>query len=328
MLFGAKSKSTQSLAVRENRDMKNHGMGFLGGLLFCVLVLGGCQSDISLSRAVRTGDTLVVSLGDANPYGEDANINTILLREVDVVAKMIDNNYSTHPVRVRHIFRVYGDPTAVYGRVRGQAQWMAVIDLVNPLSGHAPSLALGNGVIRLESDKFSESQTVSTTIIAGTGAPHPFISKNEPVNIGLDKLEYVKPATQALVSVSGTLPQDVKLAGAEYRFDLPAVHSTDLLGYRVEAVAPAKLTTSQQIYFEFKRTERQAPAGTEVLVVLTSTEGVDQASLSAFNFVMISDMEAISNNPSYWENKLTRANFYDTNGQEIAGLMGHIGKNL
>jgi hypothetical protein len=109
---------------------------------------------------------------------------------------------------------------------------------------------------------------------------------------------------------------------------VPAVHTINYIGDRIEAVAPAKLPSSQQISFEFKRTERQAPVGTDVLVALTSTEGVDQAGMAAFNFVMTSDMEDISDNADYWESKLVGAKFYDTQGQEIAGLTGHVGKNL
>ena len=307
--------------------MKIHGNHMVVALFFCVVLITGCQSDISLSRAVRTGDTLVVSLGDADPDGKYSNVTSTLIRDTDVTAEMVDNSYITHAVKVRHIFRVYGDPTAVNSKARDQAQWMAVIDLVDPISGAAPPLALGNGIIRLHSGKFIALQTVKTTIIAGTGTPHPFISKNEPSNLGLDKLAFLKPAKQALVSVSGTLPQDVKLAGAEYRFDVPAIHTTDMIGDRVEAVAPAKLPANQQIYFEFRRAEREAPIGTDVRVVVTATEGVDQANLSAFNFVMTSDLEAISSNPNYWKNKLVEATFYDTDGQEIAGLTGLIGQN-
>lgn len=307
--------------------MKIHGIKFISGLLLLVIFLGGCQSDMTLSRAVRTGDTLVVSLGDADPDGKDSNVKSTLIRTADVTAEMIDNGYFTHPVKVRHVFRVYGDPTAVSQKARGQAQWMAVVDLVNPVSENAPILALGNGIIRLNSDKFHESQTVKTTILATTGTRHPFISKNEPADLGLDKLEFVKPAKQALVRVSGTLAQGVKLAGAEYRFDIPDVHDFDILLNRLEAAAPAKLPANQQISFEFKRAERDTPPGTDVLVALTSIEGVDQANLSAFNFVMISDLQTIANNATYWQEHISGATFYDTDGQEIVNLVHQIGEN-
>ena len=299
----------------------------ISGVVLCVLILSGSQSDVTLSRAVRTGDTLVVSLGDADPQGKYANINSTLLREGDVLAKIVDNSYITHPVTVRHLFRVFGDPTAVNVNARGQAQWMAVIDLVNPLSGNPPPMALGNGVLQLSSDKFNAMHTVKTTIIAGTGTPHPFITKNEPSYLGLDKMAFVRPAKQALVSVNGTLPADVKLAGAEYRFSIPAVHSTDFFGDRIEAVTPAKLTSGAPMYFEFGRTEQEAPVGTDVLVMMTSTEGVDAEHLSAFDFVMTSDLEEIASVPNYWKNKLVGATFYDTDGQEIAGLTALVGQN-
>jgi hypothetical protein len=63
------------------------------------------------------------------------------------------------------------------------------------------------------------------------------------------------------------------------------------------------------------------------LVVLTATEGVDQENLSTFNFVMISDLNTIANNATYWQDHFSEATFYDTDGQEIANLMHQIGKN-
>ncbi|MCB1687208.1 MAG: hypothetical protein KDI33_01905 [Halioglobus sp.] len=307
--------------------MKNHGIRFVGGLLLCVLVLAGCQSDVTLSKAVRKGDTLVVSLGNADPNGEYSNLNNALIREADVSAEIFDSSWATHPVKVRHVFRVYGDPTAVDAKARGQAQWMAVIDLVNPTGAGKPNLAIGAAALILKSAAFNEPQIVQTEIINGVGTPHNFISQNEPVDLGLDKLAFVKPAKQALVSVNGTLPPGVRLAGAEYRFNIPDVHTFDALLNRLEAAAPAKLATNRQIHFEFSRSEREAPSGTDVLVVLTSTEGVDQADLSAFNFVMLSDIDAIANSASYWQDHFSGAAYYDTDGQEIASLGHQIGEN-
>lgn len=305
--------------------MHNHGIRFVSTVMASLLILGGCQSDITLSRAVRKGDTVVVSLGDTDPNGAYSNVKTTLLRETDISAKILDSGWILSPVKVRHVFRVYGDPTAVSAKARGQAQWMAVIDLVHPVDNTRPNLALGNAALVLESSKFKSQQVIKTEILDGSGTPHPFISQNEPGDFGIDKLTFVKPAKQALVRVSGTLPQGVKLAGAEYQFDIPAVHSLNILAERLEAVSPAKLPANQQVYFEFRRKERQVPVGTDVLVALTSTDGVDQANLSAFDFVLSSDQESISNNPGYWQDKLINATFYGTDGEEIPGLIASVG---
>lgn len=305
--------------------MHNHGIRFVSTVMASLLILGGCQSDITLSRAVRKGDTVVVSLGDTDPNGAYSNVKTTLLRETDISAKILDSGWILSPVKVRHVFRVYGDPTAVSAKARGQAQWMAVIDLVHPVDNTRPNLALGNAALVLESSKFKSQQVIKTEILDGSGTPHPFISQNEPGDFGIDKLTFVKPAKQALVRVNGTLPQGVKLAGAEYQFDIPAVHSLNILAERLEAVSPAKLPANQQVYFEFRRKERQVPVGTDVLVALTSTDGVDQANLSAFDFVLSSDQESISNNPGYWQDKLINATFYGTDGEEIPGLIASVG---
>jgi hypothetical protein len=307
--------------------MKQHGIRFTFCVVLCVLALTGCQSDVTLSKAVRKGDTLVVSLGNADPNGEYSNLTRTLIRESDISASIFDSGWVTHPVKVRQVFRVFGDPTAVNTKARGKAQWMAVIDLVNPTGSGKPNLALGSAALVLRSPAFKEQQVVQTEIISGVGTPQDFITQNDPGELGLDKLQFVQPAKQALVSVSGTLPQGIKLAGAEYRFNIPDVHALDWLLNRLEAAAPAKLSSEQQVHFEFSRQEREAPIGTDVLVVLTSTEGVIQEELAAFNFVMLSDLDNIANNPSYWQDHFSGAVFYDTDGQEIATLGQVIGEN-
>ncbi len=307
--------------------MKNQGIRFIGGLLICMFALGGCQSDVTLSKAARRGDTLVVSLGNADPNGEYSNLNSELIREPDVTAEVLDSGWATHPVKVRHVFRVYGDPTAVDAKARGRGQWMAVVDLVNPTGSGKPNLAIGEAALILKSPAFNEPQVVHTEIIAGDGSPHPFISQNEPVELGWDKLALVRPAKQALVSINGTLPPGVRLAGAQYHFSIPDVHTTDALFNRLEAATPAKLATDRQIHFEFSRTERDAPVGTDVVVVITSNEGVEQADLPAFNFAMFSDINAIASNPTYWQQHFSGAAYYDTQGQEIASLGQQVGES-
>ena len=153
--------------------MKTFGLRLIACLLLGSLFLAGCQSDITLSRAVRTGDTLAVSLGDADPTGADSNLTSTMLREDDVTAVLTDTNAVAHPVTVRHVFRVYGDPTATSLAARGRAQWMAVIDLVDA-GGSAPNLALGDATITLSSPtKFKADHIVNTHILSGVGSPTP-----------------------------------------------------------------------------------------------------------------------------------------------------------
>tara|TARA_R110002049_G_scaffold124997_11_gene280553 strand:+ start:1434 stop:2474 length:1041 start_codon:yes stop_codon:yes gene_type:complete len=313
--------------IKENVEMTQYRIRFAFALVLCALTLAGCQSDVTLSKAVRKGDTLLVSLGNADPNGEYSNINNTLIRESDVSASIFDSGWVTHPVKVRQVFRVFGDPTAVNARARGKAQWMAVIDLVNPTGSGKPNLALGAAALILRSPAFKEQQVVQTEIISGVGTPQDFVTQNDPGDLGIDKLQFVKPAKQALVSVSGTLPQDTRLAGAEYRFNIPDIHAVDWLSNRLEAASPAKLSSEQQVHFEFSREEREAPIGTDVMVVLTSPEGVNQDELAAFNFVMLSDLDNIANNPSYWQEHFSGAVFYDTDGREIATLGQTIGEN-
>lgn len=311
--------------------MNNQGMRWICGLLLSLFILGGCQSDITLSQSVRTGETITVSLGDANPNGSLSNINTNLLRDGDVTAVLTDFNTMPHDVTVRHLFRVYGDPTAKNGAVRGQAQWMAVIDLIDPATQNAPVIGAGDATLVLSSSKFDNDHTINTHILSGTApATHPFIGQDDNTGLGLDKIDLAKPAKQSLVSVTGTLPANTKLAGAEYQFTIPDTHFTSF-GFRFEAVVPAKLPSGpdRQMLFEFDREEQTSPNSTDVRVVITSTEGVEQAELSAFDFVLTSEQDPISNSSTYWQTHMASATvkYYDTEGSEIAALSRVVGSN-
>lgn len=306
-------------------------------LLFCLcaflIFLSGCQSDVTLSRAVRSGDTVTVSLGDAEPTGSDSNLTpgTNIVRDTDIAASITDQGMATFDISVKQVFRVLPDPTANQGVVRNRSQWMATIDLISPNSGQAPSLALGDAVITLQSAKFKQPHLINTEILAGVGTPHRFVSQNEESYgagvLDINKLDYITPALQALVSVSGTLPAGVTLAGAEYRFAIPNVSVSNPLSPtgRNEAALPTKLPTAKQVSFEYQKTQRTSPEGTDVLIVLTSPNGLEQLELSAFNFVMTTEQGAINHNLQYWNQNFVGAEFYDTEGQAIDELAGLVG---
>lgn len=306
---------------------------FLVCLCAFLIFLSGCQSDVTLSGAVRSGDTVTVSLGDADPTGRDSNLTpgANIIRSTDIAAAITDQSAATFDISVKQVFRVLPDPTANQGIVRNRSQWMAAIDLIDTNSGQAPSLAIGDAVITLQSAKFKQPQVIHTEILAGDGTAHGFVGQNEESygfgGLGINKLDYVTPALQALVSVSGTLPAGVKLAGAEYRFAIPNAGVSNLASPsgRSEAALPAKLPTAAQVSFEYQKTERTSPEGTDVLIVLTSPNGLEQSELAAFNFVMTTEQDAINNNLLYWNQNFLGAEFYDTEGQAIDALTGLVG---
>lgn len=311
------------------------GFRLLACVFAALLFLAGCQSDFTLSSAVRTGDTVTVSLGDADPTGSDSNLTlgTNIVRDTDISATITDQSTATFDISVKQVFRVLPDPTANQGVVRNRSQWMAVIDLIDPnsSSGQAPSLAVGDAVITLLSAKFKQPHVINTKILPGDGTPHGFVGQNEANygagGLGLNKLGFITPALQALVSVDGTLPAGIKLAGAEYRFAIPNVDVSDInsLTGMSEAALPAKLPTAKQISFEYQKTEQISQVGTDILIVITTPEGLEQSELSAFNFVMTTEQAAINNNLQYWNQHFVSAEFYDTQGQAIGDLSALVG---
>lgn len=313
--------------------MQIHEPRFLGCMCAFLIFLSGCQSDVTLSSAVRSGDTVTVSLGDADPTGRDSNLTpgTNIVRPADLAATITDQSSETFDISVKQVFRVLPDPTAKEGVVRNRSQWMAIIDLITPNSGQTPGLALGDAVITLQSAKFKQPHVINTEILADDGTPHGFVGQNEESYgigvLGINKLDYLTPALQALVSVSGTLPAGIKLAGAEYRFAIPNAGVSNALSPsgRSEAALPAKLPTAKQVSFEYQKTERTSPEGTDVLIVLTSANGLEQSELAAFNFVMTTEQDAINDNLEYWNQNYVSAEFYDTEGQAIDALTAHVG---
>lgn len=314
--------------------MDNQKIRVAGYICALLIFVAGCQSDITLSSAVRTGDTVTVSLGDADPTGLDSNLmlTTNIVRKGDITATITDHSLATFPISVRHVFRVLPDPTANDGIVRNRSQWMAAIDLIDPNSEEAPVLALGDATITLQSGKFKQPHVITTEILAGDGTPHPFTGQNEPSSLppqfqNLDKLDAVTPALQALVSINGTLPSGVKLAGAEYRFSIPNVDVPNLADpvNGDEAALPAKLPTTKQVNFEYNKTEQASPVGTDILIVLTSSKGLEQSDLTAFNFVMTTEQDVINSNLQYWNQHFVDAEFYDTSGQPIPELSALVG---
>ena len=164
------------------------------GLL--LLNLGGCASMQSLSSLARSGDTVTISLG-----GTDSNALVPILKKEDVTIAITDAAGHTYPVRLRNLFRVYSDPTSRYDYSAStlnnqiesyvyphQGQWMAIVDLVDPVSAQALPLAAGKANFSVTSAQLQawvdypgygwkwtngDLSAIPIEIIAGTGAPNP-----------------------------------------------------------------------------------------------------------------------------------------------------------
>lgn len=285
-------------------------------VILCASVLAGCQSVSTLSRAVRTGDTFVVGLsGDS-----DASVtNTIaeVIRSEDVSAEIIDSSGTFHEVRVRSVFRVYGDPTAS-DLAANQGQWLAVIDLVDD-SGAALDLSTGAATLEISSDKLIESMEVSTHILAGTGSPHPLTGTDN----GFAKLPFLAPAPQALVSVSGNLGGK-KLGAIQYHFHVPQESTASAFG-PVSAIAAVKLQGRRDVSWQ-SWVAANPEGGTDLTILMTAPTGVAQAESSAWDVALLAGAIKSSDDPeNYFVDSLQSARFYDTEGFELSEVQAVLG---
>ena len=124
-------------------------------LLFSLafVMLHGCSSMQSMSSYARTGDTVTISLGGT----EESNALVEILKKEDIAVTIADSSSNTYPVTLRHLFRVYPDHSSSYvfdtKKINSGpswssfmppllGQWMATVDLVDPVTGLLPPLKL------------------------------------------------------------------------------------------------------------------------------------------------------------------------------------------
>lgn len=196
-----------------------------------LLLLGlvvGCSSQQPLSNYARTGDTVAVALGGT----EQSNSLVDILKKEDIAVTLTDAAGVVHPVKLRNLFRTYGDYTSgyVHRTYRQNAgpwydsavpahmgQWIAVVDLVDPASGMAPTLAIGTATLnflapqqltpRKDYSHYNLTWTngdlsaVPLEILSGTGAPNP-LNYQQPVSFS--PVTALEPLTQILVEPNGT----------------------------------------------------------------------------------------------------------------------------
>ncbi len=282
----------------------------------CLLLIAGCQSAATLSLAVRSGDTVLVGLsGDA---GETiTNSVAEVIRAEDLTASITDTNSNTLPVRVRNVFRVYGDPTA-NGQAANRGQWLAVIDLVDG-ANQALALATGPATLNLASNKLVDPLSVTTTILAGTGTPHPL----RGIESGAEKLGFLEPAQQALVFVTGN-PGSQRVGAVQYRFTVAREPVPTRLGL-FSAIEGVKLQGRRDISFQ-SWTRANPGGGTDLYVIMTAPDGVAGSELDEFDMALLADLISLDPTPAdYFSGSLQSATFYDVNGGELDGLQARVG---
>ena len=183
----------------------------------------------AISNYARSGDTVMISLG-----GTDSNALVSVIRKENVTISITDSLGNSYPVRVRNLFRVNGDPTNGYA-FRSltttqnydnyvdphQGLWLAVIDLVDPVTLDPLPLATGNATLSVSSVEIlnwydysgygwpwtnGDLSSVAIEILAGTGAPNPMNFLGPVFTAPLDSLE---PNPQVEITATGSATSDI-----------------------------------------------------------------------------------------------------------------------
>lgn len=199
------------------------------GLLVSILFSTGCASMQPLSSYARSGDTVTVSLG-----GTDSNALASIVKKENVTVTITDAAGANYPVKVRNVFRIYGDPSSKYAYrsvldneffegfvLPHQGQWMAILDLIDPASGQPLPLAVGKATLAVASPSLQpwfdypgwgwtwtngNLSSIPIEILAGSGSPNPLNYMAPITTYPLDALE---PGPQIEVTAAGTPSQSV-----------------------------------------------------------------------------------------------------------------------
>lgn len=334
-----------------------------GCALLLVGLIVGCSSQQPLSNYARTGDTVAVALAGT----EQSNALVEILKKEDIAVTLTDSAGVVHPVKLRNLFRTYGDYTSGYmhrthKRNVGSwydsfipaymGQWIAVVDLVDPASGTAPTLAVGAATLGFSApDQLNPTKdypgygwawtngnlsSVPLEILAGTGAPNP-LNYQQPVSFS--PIGSLEPLTQILVEPAGT-PSGL-IGGGTFTF----IYTPDDFGAPLKAV-PA----GHDPYVQLSASYTDLGNGTRMLKVIVMNPAgflVDddlRSSLSAgektsrkspfksLRFSLVWDGVTQPNNVTdeNWQNSIQlvaeQSGYININGEPVAALAPSMSK--
>ncbi|WHI49545.1 hypothetical protein P3339_13810 [Microbulbifer sp. MLAF003] len=273
-------------------------------------LLTGCKEE-ALTATVRTGDTVIVSLSADDLRESGDTSGSAILRAEQLSASLTDAANTEHSVQVRQVFRVYADPTSEVQQLDNAGLWLAAIDLVDPLSASAPTLASGSAELTLSAPGYFDTDKVVTLeVVAGLGTPKTF----GDLSLGAESIE---PAPQALATVTGSLEGHL-LAAVQHQFTIPHSDTLDIdSGTALKAALVKKLPGQEMVNLNVTTTATESGA-TEVQVYLTAVEGLSEVQLSEFNIALISQIDAANAQADYWSQHYSGSQYFDTEGNTLS----------
>lgn len=262
-------------------------MRWLLVLLAALIFAGGCSSRQPISNYARSGETIVLSLG-----GTDSNALVSILKKQNITVTIRDAANNTYTAKLRNVFRVYSDPTSGYDFrsptnnmyydsyvTPHQGLWLAVVDLVDPVSGAALPLIAGAASIAVSSPDINpwvdypgwgwtwtngDLRNIPITILAGTGASNPM---NYLQPLTTSPLDSLTAQPQVEVTVSGTPSQ--RVGGASFVFRLTNASFGNQADHRPRVVASSP---DRNVQLVWNRVD-QGDGTTLLRVVVTNPHG-------------------------------------------------------
>lgn len=202
-----------------------------------VAFFSGCSSMQSMSSYARTGDTVTIALGGS----EENNALVEILKKENISITITDSSSSTYPIKLRHLFRVYPDHSSGYifntKAYSGSwdvyvppllGQWMATVDLVDPVTLELPPLATGPATISVSSPEqlnptvfygYNYAWTngnlasIAIEVLSGTGVPN---NLNYTALVTYDPIAKLEPYPQIIIAPSAFPAANI--AGGSFKF--------------------------------------------------------------------------------------------------------------
>jgi len=226
-------------------------------LLVTVVVLAsGCASMQPVSNYARSGDTVMLVLGGT----DEGNAQVPVLKKQNMTVTITDSLGSTYAVKLRYLFRTYSDPASKYGYRAStypgkyyetyvppySGEWVAVIDLADPVTGDPVPVSTGPATISVTSPDLvsfvdysnfgwiwtnGDLSSIPIEILSGTGSSNPM---NYLDSVNYDPMTALEPLPQIEV-VPGGAPLTA-VGGGSFTFSYQNADFGD--GIRVVPTTP------------------------------------------------------------------------------------------
>jgi hypothetical protein len=310
------------------------------GLIGLLVLTASCSSIQPLPNFARTGDTVSVAVRQTEQSGK-------FIKKEQATVTITDAAQVAYTVRLRHLFRVYSDPASAYSirslRKSGwtdyapfevysnpyQGQWVAVVDLVDPVSGAAPPLAVGSAQLTFSSPV--ANMTSKLEVIPGTGTANPLHGTYSMSDYS--PMETLEPMPHVQLSLSGTPASSLGGGSFTFRYvtaDFGAAHT-----------APWVVTTSPDPNIQLISRKQDVGDGTGTIYVTvlnphgfkpdndTGTGLTEQMSLLRdLRFAVAWDKSLTNITDANWQGslQLLSSEIFDLDGNPVVGLTTNVQK--